>query len=176
MNGILLLLIMLHSVAPSSVAEPAIETEIVEEQPDPVTGEFPVDPYIQSNENAGAKPFQTQSMAEQFGGQTGIRKVTDRLVDLSIEDPRISEIFKGQDMIRLRRTLFEQFCYLLSAGCNYTGRDMRAAHADMGLERNDLNALIENLQRAMNDEEIPFSSQNRLLAKLAPMENAVVQK
>ena len=110
MNGILLLLIMLHSVAPSSVAEPAIETEIVEEQPDPVTGEFPVDPYIQSNENAGAKPFQTQSMAEQFGGQTGIRKVTDRLVDLSIEDPRISEIFKGQDLIRLRRTLFEQFC------------------------------------------------------------------
>ena len=167
---------MLQPVAEPGMPEGTQETEIVEEQPDPVTGEFPVNPYIQKNENAGAKPFKSQSMAEQFGGQAGIRQVTDRLVVLSLEDPRISEIFKGQDLIRLRRTLFEQFCYLLSAGCNYTGRNMRAAHADMGLERDDLNALVDNLQRAMRDKQIPFSAQNRLLAKLAPMEGAVLQK
>jgi len=31
-------------------------------------------------------------------------------------------------MVRLRRTLFEQFCCLLNAGCTYTGHDMKAAH------------------------------------------------
>lgn len=176
MSGLFWLALLLQSVAEPVRPEVTPETEVVEEQPDPVTGEFSVNSYIQKSENAGAKPFKSQSMAKQFGGQAGIRQLTDRLVVLSLEDPRISEIFKGQDLIRLRRTLFEQFCYLLSAGCNYTGRDMRAAHANMGLERNDLNALVENLQQAMKEERIPFSAQNKLLAKLAPMEGAVLQR
>lgn len=182
MNELLLIFAMLQvspeyeAPAPVEEAEVVEEVSFAEEKPDPVTGEFAVDPYTQSNENAGAKPFQSSSMAETFGGQAGIRILTDRLVEISHNDPRISDIFKGQDLVRLRRTLFEQFCYILSAGCDYTGRDMRAAHADMGLERDDLNALVENLQKAMQEQRIPFGAQNRLLAKLAPMERAVLQK
>jgi len=182
MNEILVVLVMLqtspHLKQPAPVEETDVATEVVfvEEKPDPVTGEFAVDPYPQRNENAGAKPFASLSMANQFGGQSGIRSMTDRLVDISHNDPRISDIFKGQDIVRLRRTLFEQFCYILAAGCDYTGRDMRAAHANMGLERDDLNALVENLQRAMQERRIPFVAQNRLLAKLAPMDRAVLQK
>lgn len=51
---------------------------------------------------------------------------------------------------------------------------MEAAHRDLGLQRADLNALVENLQRAMREGKVPFSAQNRLLAKLAPMERDVV--
>lgn len=182
MNEIFLVLAMLQTSPVAELPAPVEENDIVaevemaEEKPDPVTGEFAVDPYEQSNDNAGAKPFGSPSMANQFGGQSGIRKLTDRLVEISHNDPRISDIFKGQDLVRLRRTLFEQFCYILAAGCDYTGRDMRAAHANMGLERNDLNALVENLQRAMQEQTIPFAAQNRLLAKLAPMDRAVLQK
>jgi len=178
MNPIFMSLLLLQATpeAEGETVELSEQIEIIEEKPDPVTGEFAVDPYPQTNDNAGAKPFSDNNMPTQFGGQDGIRKITNRLVDLSIDDPRISEIFKGQDMVRLRRTLFEQFCYILAAGCDYTGRDMRSAHADMGLERSDLNALVENLQKAMAEQKIPFAAQNRLLAKLAPMERAVLQK
>ena len=175
-HEITLAFFMMQASTETGISAPVEEIEIVEEKPDPVTGEFPVDPYIQSDSNAGAKPFTTSSMAAHFGGQPGIRKMTDRLVDISLDDQRISDIFKGQDTVRLRRTLFEQFCYLLAAGCTYTGRDMRAAHADMGLERNDLNALVENLQQAMVEQKIPFQIQNRFLSKLAPMEADVLQK
>lgn len=96
------------------------------------------------------------------------------LVELSENDPRISDVFKAKDTVRLKRTLFEQFCYILGAGCEYTGRTMEAAHRDLGLQRADLNALVENLQRAMREGKVPFSAQNRLLAKLAPMERDVV--
>jgi len=163
----------------SPMVEPSTEeniVEIVEEKPDPVTGEFAVDLYTQSNANAGARPFKSESTAEDFGGKAGIRRITDRLVDLSIEDKRISDIFKGHDLVRLRRTLFEQFCYILNAGCDYSGRDMRSAHADMGLERDDLNRLVEHLQTAMSEQRIPFSVQNRFLSKLAPMEGDILQK
>lgn len=182
MNELLLVLALIQSspeLEPSPSIDEAVvaaEQEIPVEAPDPVTGEFAVDPYVQTNENAGGKPFASSSMANQFGGKSGIRKLTDRLLDISHLDPRISDIFRGQDTVRLRRTLFEQFCYILAAGCDYTGRDMRTAHADMGLERDDLNALVENLQMAMKEHRIPFAAQNRFLAKLAPMDRAVLQK
>jgi hemoglobin len=176
MNTGFALLLLLQAAPDAEIAEVPTEIEIVEEKPDPVTGEFAVDPYTQTNDNAGAKPFATTNISAQFGGQVGIRQITNRLVDLSVDDPRISEIFKGQDMVRLRRTLFEQFCYILAAGCDYSGRDMRSAHANMGLERNDLNALVENLQRAMDERDIAFSTQNKFLAKLAPMDSDVLQK
>lgn len=143
---------------------------------DPETGEFPVDPYPQSNANAGATPYDSARLIADFGGREGIRRIAIRTVELSEADPRIAAIFAAHDLVRLKRTLDEQFCYLLGAGCDYTGRDMRSAHAQMGVTKADLNALVENLQAAMREAQVPFAAQNRLLAKLAPMSKDVVQR
>lgn len=139
-------------------------------------GEEPVDPYAMRDANAGAKPFAGTGMRDAFGGQEGIRRIIDRLVDTSAADPAIGEIFKGQDLVRLRRTLFEQFCYILNGGCAYTGRDMKQAHRDLGIPHADMNRLVENLQAAMAAEGVSFAAQNRFLAKLAPMKRDVVER
>lgn len=143
---------------------------------DPVTGEIPVDPYVQDNRHAGATPFTGAAMANAFGGQDGIRRIAIRTVELSEADPRIAAILKAHDMVRLKRTLFEQFCYILNAGCNYSGRDMAASHKDLGIRMRDMNALVENLQAAMREEKIAFAAQNRFLGKLAPMSGDVIER
>lgn len=144
----------------------------------PVTppGEEPVEAYTVDPANAGATPFAGDGMARAFGGQDGIRRIVDRFVESNFADPRIGEIFANQDKVRLRRVLFEQFCYILNAGCTYTGRDMRAAHKDMGVQQGDMNRLVENLQTAMHAEHVPFAAQNRFLSKLAPMRRDVVTR
>jgi hemoglobin len=152
------------------------EFRVEEKVRDPATGELPVDPYVQSNANAGATPFTGDTMAAAFGGQDGIRRIANRTVELSEADPRIAEIFKAHDMVRLKRTLFEQFCYILNAGCDYSGRDMASSHKDMGVRMRDMNALVENLQTAMREEKVAFAAQNRFLAKLAPMSRDVVTR
>lgn len=139
-------------------------------------GEEAVEPYRADPANAGARPFDGDAMARAFGGQEGIRRIVDRFVASNFDDPRIGEIFRNQDRARLRRVLFEQFCYILNAGCTYTGRDMKAAHRDMGVQQGDMNRLVENLQRAMAAQDVPFAAQNRFLAKLAPMRRDVVQR
>lgn len=139
-------------------------------------GEEPVAPYTQSNTNAGAKPFVDDRLWHAFHGSAGVSRIVDELVARSEKDPRISDIFRNQDMVRLRRTLKEQFCYILGGGCIYTGRDMKAAHKDMGIQRADMAALVENLQAAMRAEHVSFPAQNRLLAKLAPMHRDVVER
>lgn len=178
MMTLTLLLAFAQPAAEAPISEPPVDWDVEfgaeERVRDPATGEFPVDPYEQSNANAGARPFDGDAMARAFGGQEGIRRIADRTVALSEADPRIAAIFEATDNIRLRRVLFEQFCYILNAGCSYSGRDMATAHRDLGTQRGDLNALVENLQAAMREEGVPFAAQNRFLAKLAPMERDVV--
>lgn len=139
-------------------------------------GEEPVAPYARSNANAGAVPFEGEDMWTAFGGQAGVDRMVERFVALNVADPRIGDIFKGQDLVRLRRVLKEHFCHLLNGGCDYSGRRMKDAHHDMGLQQADMGALVENLQAAMRAEHIDFRAQNRLLAKLAPMEREVVER
>jgi hemoglobin len=139
-------------------------------------GELPVDPYEISNDNAGADPFEGAALFEAFNGEAGISRVVDDMVDRNLADPRIKDIFAASDLVRLRRTLKEQFCFILNGPCDYTGMDMKSSHADHGVTNREFNALVENLQLAMNTEGVPFRAQNKLLAKLAPMQRDVVTR
>lgn len=141
----------------------------------PAAGEQPVAPYVQSDANAGAKPFEGDGMWRAFHQQAGVDRIVEGMVARNVADPRISDIFKGQDLVRLRRVLKEQFCYILGGGCHYSGRAMRAAHTDMGVQHADMAALVENLQSAMREEHVDFAAQNRFLAKLAPLHRDIVK-
>ena len=147
------------------------------ENPSPThPAEEAVEAYAQSNAHAAAKPFEGDAMLKAFHGREGIARVVDELVDRSLTDPRIKEIFASHDMLRLRQTLKEQFCYILNGGCDYTGRDMKTTHKDLGIQNADFNALVEHLQVAMDRENIAFRDQNRFLAKLAPMQRQTVER
>lgn len=144
-------------------------------------GEQPVEPYVQSNANAGATPMKDKAVFEAFHGKEGIARITSDLVDRNVGDPRIKDIFAAADLVRLKRTLSEQFCYILAGpasegGCDYTGKDMSATHKDQGITPRDFNILVENLQKAMDKEGVPFAAQNRLLAKLAPMSRQTIER
>ena len=138
------------------------------------SAEQPVAPYTQSDANAGATPIAGDGVYRALHGQAGIHRIVDDLVVGVTHDPRIEDIFKAADLVRLRRTLAEQICYISGGPCRYTGRDMKTAHADMGLQTRDFDALVEDLQLAMNREGVAFHAQNRLLAKLAPMRRTTV--
>jgi hemoglobin len=53
---------------------------------------------------------------------------------------------------------------------------MYLAHKGLHLDEAQFNALVEGLQAAMDDCDVPFRTQNRLLAVLAPMERDVVTR
>ena len=139
-------------------------------------GEEAVKPYAMSNANAGARPLTDPRLLAAFHGREGLDRIASDLVDRSTADRRISEIFKGHDLVRLKRTLAEQLNYLLGGPGDYSGRDMKTTHADLGIQDADFNALVEDLRLAMDKEGVAFAAQNRLLARLAPMHRDVVAR
>jgi hemoglobin len=113
---------------------------------------------------------------EDFGGRPGLDALMDEFMTVLLADPRMRPFFEKVDQARVKRQLSEQFCAILGGGCAYSGRDMVEAHAGLAIDRADFNALVEDLQIAMNRRGIPFRAQNRLLAVLAPMHREVINK
>jgi hemoglobin len=53
---------------------------------------------------------------------------------------------------------------------------MVAAHKGVHATNADFNAVVEDLQKAMDKDGVPFATQNRFLARLAPMQHDIVTK
>jgi hemoglobin len=89
---------------------------------------------------------------EDFGGKAGLVAIMDDFMINLLADARTRPFFENTDQARIKAMLVEQFCEILNGGCTYGGRDMVAAH------------------------QVPFGSQNRLLAALAPQHRDIVTK
>ena len=111
-----------------------------------------------------------------MGGQDGIDKIVDASVDNYLADDRIKAIFDESNIDRLRAEFKVQFCQVAGGGCDYKGHNMTAAHKGLHLNNADFNAVVEDLQAAMDKVGLPFATQNRFLARLAPMQHQVVSR
>lgn len=123
-----------------------------------------------------APAFAQDTLFADLGGQPGIDRIIDASVDTYLADPRLAPIFAESNMDRVRAELKVQFCQVAGGGCVYKGHDMVAAHKGLHLTNANFNALVEDLQDAMEKLDVPFATQNRLLARFAPMQHQVVTK
>ncbi len=112
----------------------------------------------------------------QFGGHDGLVRIVDDLFVNVDADTRINSFFDPKKREHTKAMLVEQFCQITGGGCTYSGEDMAKAHKDLGIQTRDFNALVEDLQKAMTKNNVPFSAQNKLLAALAPQHRDVVTK
>lgn len=113
---------------------------------------------------------------DEFGGKPGLVTLMNDFMDNLMADARTHPYFAPVDRERIKAELVDQFCVILDGPCTYTGGDMASVHRGMGVDRAAFNALVEDLQTAMNKNNIPFRAQNKLLAKLAPMHKAIITK
>lgn len=112
----------------------------------------------------------------EFGGKQGLVSLMNDFMDNLVADPRTRPYFENADREHIKAELVDQFCVILDGPCTYTGKSMAKAHRNLGINRAGFNALVEDLQKAMNKHDIPFRAQNKLLAKLAPMHSAVITR
>lgn len=109
-----------------------------------------------------------------FGERAGLVKLMDDFMVRLVADPRTGPFFRDANQARIKAQLVDQFCVALGGPCTYKGADMKTAHADLKITKTDFNALVEELQHAMDAQGIAFTAQNHLLAKLAPLHRDIV--
>ncbi len=117
-----------------------------------------------------------RSLYERLGGQTAIVAVVDDFVGNVAADPGINGFFANTDIARLKRLLVEQICAASGGPCTYTGRDMKTAHAGMGVQDMHFGALVGDLVKTLNKFKVPEKEKNELLAVLGPMKSDIVSR
>jgi hemoglobin len=113
---------------------------------------------------------------QDIGGVDAIKKIASDTTDNFLADPRIKATFDNTNMDRFRVLLADQFCVVAGGPCTYTGRTMKDTHKGLHLGNADFNAVVEDLQKAMGKNGVSFATQNRFLARLAPMQHDIVTK
>jgi len=115
-----------------------------------------------------------KSLYERLGGKPAIQAVVDDFIGNVAADSRINGFFAQSDIPRLNRLLVEQICAATGGPCQYSGRDMRTAHADMGITEQHFNALVEDLVASLDKFNVPEREKNELLGALAAMKGEIV--
>jgi len=114
------------------------------------------------------------SLFQDLGGEAGISLIVDESLLIILQDERIKASFKETNIPRLTQLLKEQFCVISAGPCKYTGDDMKTVHQGLSINAAQFYALAEDVQIAMDKLAIPPATQNRLMAKLAPMKRDIV--
>jgi hemoglobin len=116
------------------------------------------------------------TLYDRLGGAPTVTRIADLLVTGFLADPRIAADFDNINLDRLRQRLADFICVVADGPCLYKGRSMKASHKGLHVNQAHFNAVVEDLQDAMDKVGVGFHTQNVLLARLAPMQRDIVTR
>lgn len=108
------------------------------------------------------------NLYQQLGGESGVEAIVYDLIVRIADDERVVDRFRNVDITRFKHGFENYVCSVSGGPCEYTGESMRVVHAGHNYTDTEFNAIVELLIDAMEAQEVPVPTQNRLLAKLAP--------
>jgi hemoglobin len=121
------------------------------------------------------------TLYKSLGGKKAITAVVDEFVNRVAADSRINGFFKDtaadpKRLAKFKGNLVDQICQASGGPCKYKGKDMKAAHAGMGISSADFDALVEDLVGALDKFKVKEADKNTLLGVLGPMKKDIVEK
>jgi hemoglobin len=121
------------------------------------------------------------TLYKSLGGKKAIVAVVDDFVGRVAVDNRINGFFKAtasdpKRLAKFKKNLVDQICEAAGGPCKYTGKDMKTAHAGMGISSDDFDALVQDLVAALDKFSVKDGDKQALLGVLGPMKKDIVEK
>ncbi len=130
---------------------------------------------------ASVTPAAEKTLYARLGGKKAITAVVDEFVGRVAADNRINHFFKDtasdpKRLAKFKKNLIDQICEASGGPCKYKGKDMKTAHAGMGVGDGDFTALVEDLVGALDKFNVGATEKDQLLGALGPMKKDIVEK
>jgi hemoglobin len=127
-------------------------------------------------DSTGDNMAATKSLYERLGGKEGITAVVKDFVANVGADTRINTMFANADLAALETKLIDQICAASGGPCTYSGKNMKEAHAGMGVTEAHFNALVEDLVKSLDKIGVMDPEKSELLGALGGMKGDIVEK
>ena len=83
---------------------------------------------------------------------------------------------EAQTVGTLKVYLTEQICEATGGPCSYVGKNMKEAHAGMGITGAEFDTVVKHLVASLDKFKVPAEEKNELLALLGPLKKDIVEK
>lgn len=115
------------------------------------------------------------SLYDALNGQSGIENIVDSFIQQIARDKQIFPYFRKASVSHFRQGFITHLCDVSGGPCQYEGDSMVDIHTGMHINEADFNRVVELLIIAMEQNNIAYPIQNRVLAKLAPLRKNVIK-
>lgn len=119
---------------------------------------------------------QKASLYERLGGEAGIRKIVNDVLDKNHNNPLIGHHFKHVDMDRLKQLVFEFFSMGTGGPHQYTGRDMRTAHTGLNISEEDFQIANLDTVQALKENGVAEAEIHEVITILNSMKGDIIRK
>ena len=109
------------------------------------------------------------------GGGPAVAGVVDRFYTLVLDDDRLRGYFDGIEMARLKRHQVALVSQVMGGPVSYEGRELRAAHAGMGISDEDFGAVAGHLVTALTEAGVPADIIDRVVTTIAGTQPDIVE-
>jgi hemoglobin len=121
------------------------------------------------------------TLYKSLGGKKAITAVVGDFVGRVAADDRINSFFKAtaadpKRLAMFKKNLVDQLCQAAGGPCKYKGKDMKTAHAGMGISSADFDALVQDLVASLDKFMVKEGDKQALLGVLGPMKKDIVEK
>jgi hemoglobin len=122
---------------------------------------------------------QQPTLYKRLGGYDAIAAVTDDFVGRLATDPQLGRFFKGHStdsVKRIRQLIVDQLCAATGGPCVYTGRDMKTAHAGLGIGEKDWDTSVRYLIATLDELNVPPREKTEVLTAVSGLKNDIVER
>jgi len=130
-------------------------------------------------QSSSTKVSETQnvnnSLYLQLGGQETVNIAIISMVKRLHNDERLSELFNDVNDIELIQNFNDFICQLTGGGCEYQGATMEDIHTGLSISKAEFDRFVSMFIFSMQDANIAFPAQNKLLDKLAGLRDEVIE-
>jgi len=117
-----------------------------------------------------------KALYRRLGGYDVIAAVVTDLFAQMAADPRLARFGRGLDSRnRSRQLTIDQLCALTGGPCVYTGRDMKTAHAGLGITETEWKITVELTAAALDKNNALKKEKEEFLSIFASFKEEIVE-
>jgi len=120
-----------------------------------------------------------ETLYRRLGGYDVIAAVIDEFLSRFGSDPKLARFGGGRSLDsrqRARQLLIDQMCSLAGGPCVYTGRDMKTAHAGLGITEAEWQATMQYASAALEKNRVAGKEKEGFLAIFQKYKDDIVEK
>jgi len=118
----------------------------------------------------------SESLDAAIGGQEVLESVVRDFYQMVLYDEQLCDYFDETDMESLRTHQTEFLSMVMGGPVDYSGREMREAHAEFDISEADFVVLVDYLERALTQNGVSETQTADILAAVATYEDAVLDR